>query len=322
MSNYNWLQQNLHRFALSSQLMREVTFDIESLVYKKKPFKDKHVFVSGLARSGTTVILNAIYQSKKFASLSYSDMPFVLAPNIWSLFNVSNKDLRIQERAHKDGIKISTSSPEAFEEVFWKTFSDQNEESHEKFKIFVGKILNKYSKERYLSKNNQNIRRLSVIGKIFPNSKIIIPFRDPLQQAFSLYKQHKYFSIQAKKDHFIKNYMDLIGHTEFGVCYEMIYKENIKFQNPANLNHWLEQWKITYQNALNLSEMNMNMHLISYEDLCKDSKCLKSLFRVIDLDAGKKFQFIESKKEISDDVDKYLSKESYDLYSKLRKVSI
>ena len=102
----------------------------------------------------------------------------------------------------------------------------------------------------------------------------------------------------------------------------MIHKENIKFQNPANLNHWLEQWKITYQNALNLSEMNMNMHLISYEDLCKDSKCLKSLFRVIDLDAGKKFQFIESKKEISDDVDKYLSEESYDLYSKLKKVSI
>ena len=34
--------------------------------------------------------------------------------------------LDFKERAHGDGIKVSTESPEAFEEVFWKTFDDQN----------------------------------------------------------------------------------------------------------------------------------------------------------------------------------------------------
>tara|TARA_Y100001978_G_C23356593_1_gene274522 strand:- start:191 stop:337 length:147 start_codon:yes stop_codon:yes gene_type:complete len=30
MNNYSWLEQKLHEFALSSQFMREVTFDFEN----------------------------------------------------------------------------------------------------------------------------------------------------------------------------------------------------------------------------------------------------------------------------------------------------
>ena len=30
MNNYSWLQQKLHQFALSSQFMRETTFDVDS----------------------------------------------------------------------------------------------------------------------------------------------------------------------------------------------------------------------------------------------------------------------------------------------------
>ena len=42
------------------------------------------------------------------------------APNLWSKISFRNKDLELKERAH-NGIKVSTESPEAFEEVFWKT---------------------------------------------------------------------------------------------------------------------------------------------------------------------------------------------------------
>ena len=51
------------------------------LLPSPKNNSDDHVFVSGLARSGTTALLNALYQSGTFASLSYDDMPFILAPN-------------------------------------------------------------------------------------------------------------------------------------------------------------------------------------------------------------------------------------------------
>ena len=84
MNNYSWLQQKLHQLALSSQFMREITFDVESSLILSNEIDDNHVFVAGLARSGTTTLLNALYKSNQFSSLSYQDMPFVLAPNLWS----------------------------------------------------------------------------------------------------------------------------------------------------------------------------------------------------------------------------------------------
>ena len=120
MNNYSWLEQKLHKFALSSQFMREVTFDFESTNISSSRETGDHVFIAGLARAGTTILLNALYKSNIFASLSYADMPFVLAPNLWSKISFKKKNLKLKERerAHGDGIKVSTESPEAFEEVF------------------------------------------------------------------------------------------------------------------------------------------------------------------------------------------------------------
>ena len=74
----------MHQFALSSKFMREVTFDFESTYLSSLCETENHVFIIGLARSGTTILLNALHKSNIFASLSYADMPFVLAPNMWS----------------------------------------------------------------------------------------------------------------------------------------------------------------------------------------------------------------------------------------------
>ena len=136
MNNYSWLEQKLHKLALSSQFMREVTFDFESTNIAPSSATGDHVFITGLARAGTTILLNALYESNFFASLTYADMPFVLAPNLWSKISFKEKDLELKERAHGDGIKVSTESPEAFEEVFWKTFAEENDdELEEKFRF-------------------------------------------------------------------------------------------------------------------------------------------------------------------------------------------
>ena len=215
MNNYSWLEQKLHKFALSSQFMREVTFDFESTNISPSSETGNHIFITGLARAGTTILLNALYKSNIFASLSYADMPFVLAPNLWSKISFNKKDLELKERAHGDGIKVSTESPEAFEEVFWKTFAEDDDELEEKFRVYVGNIVHKYKKERYLSKNNQNIKRVELINSIFTQSKILIPFREPIQHAYSLLTQHKKFIEVSKNDKFISKYMKWIGHTEF-----------------------------------------------------------------------------------------------------------
>ena len=258
MNSYSWLEQYLHKFALSSQFMREVTFDFESTNNAPSSENGDHVFITGLARSGTTILLNALYKSKIFASLSYADMPFVLAPKLWSKISFIKKDLELKERAHGDGIKVSTGSPEAFEEVFWKTFSDEEyEELEYKFRVYVGNIIRKYKKERYLSKNNQNIKRVELINSIFSNSKILIPFREPIQHAYSLLTQHKKFIEDAKNDKFISKYMKWIGHTEFGPNYVPIYNENINFNIDLEINHWIEQWYLTYNNAFSLNFLSI-----------------------------------------------------------------
>ena len=123
MNNYSWFQQKLHKLALSSQFMRETSFELENVLFSNSDVEN-HVFVSGLARSGTTILLNAIFKSNEFASLTYQDMPFILSPNLWSKFSFSKERDIFIERAHNDGIKISKSSPEAFEEIFGKLLNN------------------------------------------------------------------------------------------------------------------------------------------------------------------------------------------------------
>ena len=152
MQNYNFLQKNLHRLVLGNSLIKKTLFEIEkSLFYKKQVgTKDQqHIFVTGLPRSGTTILLNFIYQTNDFASLCYKDMPFILSPNLFGKIS-KKKNIQSQERMHQDGIKFDLNSPEAFDDVFFKTFVD--EEIKENLEIFVSLVLQRYKKNRYLSK--------------------------------------------------------------------------------------------------------------------------------------------------------------------------
>ena len=319
MNNYSSLQRFLHRTALSSQLMREIMFDVEQSIFLKKDdnFDDNHVFVAGLARSGTTILLNAIYQSKQFASLTYDDMPFILAPNLWGKINRKSTHGEAKERAHGDGISVSTNSPEAFEEVFWKTFTDNSIIHDELFIKFISLILKKNNKTRYLSKNNQNIRRLNLISKIFPRSKILIPFRDPLQHAFSLYSQHIKFVKEQSEDSFIRDYMKWIGHSEFGLDYKMIHPSKLLYSNDKEFNHWLEQWYLTYKTVLELSVKHEEFYLIGYESLCNNPKVWVNVKDLLGINQEIKFLFKESKKVIGQAFDNNLSDKCYRLYESL-----
>ena len=323
MNNYTWLERKLHQFALSSQFMREVSFDFESTNISFPTHKEDHIFIAGLARAGTTILLNALYQSNIFASLSYSDMPFVLAPNLWSKISLRKKDLELKERAHGDGIKISKESPEAFEEVFWKTFiGEEDEELDEKFKIYINNILHRYKKKRYLSKNNQNIRRIDFIADIFKHSKILIPFREPIQHAHSLLTQHNKFIEDSKKDDFISKYMNWIGHTEFGPNYIPIFRENLEFNNDLEINHWVEQWYLIYSSVFRLLEKKKNVFFISYEKLCSRKDYWLKIQKIVKINQSYDFEFKESKKDVSLKIDKKLREKATSIYLDLNSLNL
>jgi len=279
--------------------------------------KDNHVFIVGMARSGTTILLNAIYRSGMFASYTYQDMPFVLAPNLWSKINKNRPSIDKIERAHGDGIRIDTDSPEAFEEVFWLTFKDKHEYLFDEFDKLIQMLCQKYDKTRYLSKNNQNIRRLGEIIKYFPSSKVIIPFREPLQHSYSLFNQHIKFNKIQKDNSFIKSYMSWIGHSEFGLDYSPFVNKKILYEDHNDINHWLEQWLLSYEYLMKYKK-TPNVFFNCYETLCGDVAFWESLLDFIDIE-GYEFEFKESKKEVSETYNENLYKKCLELYRSLLK---
>ena len=118
MQNYTKLQKFLHDIVLKKKFINKSLFELEKIIYlkKNKTKNETHIFVTSLPRSGTTSILNFLYSSGKFASLTYKNMPFILAPNFSKLFNKNNFPKK--ERLHGDGILFDINSPEALDEIF------------------------------------------------------------------------------------------------------------------------------------------------------------------------------------------------------------
>lgn len=316
-NNYNFFERLIHNFALSTTFIKEISFDVDQFFTKSSIASDDHVFIAGIARSGTTSILNALYESGIYASLTYNDMPFIMAPGLWRKFsNKKNSNLYIN-RAHGDGIKISKSSPEAFEEVFWSTFENNKTMIEDKFISFVGSILKINNKKKYLSKNNQNIRRLRLIRKIFPKSYIFVTFRQPLQQCYSLVNQHIRFIEEAKKDKFIGKYMELIGHREFGPDYHPLFNSHLKYKDPFDINHWLEQWLKCYKKTLNDKKI-CNLIFLSHSEICNNRIYRNNFFKLLGISKNY-YKFIETKKNIQIDYDVSLLKECNFIYDLLCK---
>ena len=224
----------LHRLALARPFVAETFLDVEEALYGRHlpAARDgAHVFVAGLARAGTTMLMRLLHGSGAFCSLTYRDMPFVLAPNAWArLTDLSRRDLALRERAHGDGVAVDADSPEALDEVFWRVLCGPSyigprtlrpmradDDVLDRLRVYVALILKRYGADRYLSKNNNNLLRLPSIRRAFPRAALLIPFRDPVQQARSLLAQHRRFGARQRESAFTLAYMQWLAHHEFGL---------------------------------------------------------------------------------------------------------
>ena len=160
MQNYSKIQKFLHDFVLSKKIINKSLFEFEKIVYlKNKDIKSQsHVFITGLPRSGTTSILNFLFSSGEYASLTYNNMPFILSPHLSKLFH--KKNITKKERLHRDGINFDNNSPEALDEIFF----DNNEEFVKNEIVnYIQLISLSNNKTKYLSKNNLNYKRVDLI---------------------------------------------------------------------------------------------------------------------------------------------------------------
>ncbi|MBC8298920.1 MAG: hypothetical protein H8E55_24425 [Pelagibacterales bacterium] len=338
-TNHNFLEKILINLFMNFESFKEFLFDVEKFFFLKKNSNQdlKCLFISGLPRSGTTSALNCFYKNSNFASLTYDDLPFLICPNLalkWKKF-FKKKIIQSFERAHKDNILINTSSPEAFEEFFWKKETKKNyikeffllknnltNSNIIEFKKYVELILTRYNKKIYLSKNNNNILRMSDLLNGIKNSMFLIFFRDPLHQSASLLNQHNIFSKIHKENKFALKYMNYLGHYEFGENTKRFDIGIYKYNDPFDINYWLEVWINYYYYVINNFQKE-RVALICYEDLAENSnEYLKSKINEKEFIENINFsEFKNMNKFVNAKVNDKIKEEAYIVYSKLRELN-
>jgi Sulfotransferase family len=193
------------------------------------------IYIAGLARSGSTLLLELLSQHPHLATHQYADFPFIAAPYLWThlreRLGKTKQSEAPRERAHQDGVNVTSRSPESMEEPIWQGWfpilhrGDREEllgeqvvnEGFEKFyRQHLKKILFLRGGQRYLAKNNYLLSRLGYVLRLFPEAKIIVPIRHPIAHVESLVHQHRLFSRYSESDARIPAYMKAAGHYEFG----------------------------------------------------------------------------------------------------------
>ena len=313
MQNYSAIQKFLHDLVFNKKIINKSLFELEKIIYLKNKdiVNQSHIFITGLSRSGTTSLLNFLFSSEEYASLTYNNMPFILSPNLSKLFN--KKNIKKKERLHGDGINFDNNSPEALDEVFF----DNNEEFVKNELVnYIQLILLNNKKSKYLSKNNLNFKRIDLINSILPNCVFLIPIREPMQHAYSLLNQHLNFSQLQKENDFIRRYMNFIGHNEFGLNHKP-WKKPFHFNDLNNINYWLEQWCLFYEFIYKKFQSYKNCHFVVYENL-ENPIYIKKILKKINLEKiqNMDFQFFRNsnQQELNIQYDKNIYHKSQLIY--------
>lgn len=257
------------------------------------------LFLTGLARSGTTILLQELCRTDVFATHRYRDFPFLMTPYVWHRFldRFTKEDAPV-ERPHNDRIQITRESPEAFEEPIWQYFfphvhardglhrlgADQSHPAFERFfREHIQKILLLRGRKRYLSKENYNLARVEYLASMFPDATFVVPVRHPFPHVQSLVRQHRLFVEYAGKDPRVAKYLAMSGHYEFGPQRVPIRLtegggEQIEQAWQSGRDHvgYAVQWADVYGFVHSLKSrgdaLAERIQVIRYEDFCGDPR--------------------------------------------------
>lgn len=190
------------------------------------------IYISGLARSGSTLLHEVVASHPEVATHRVKDYPMVFTPYWWRRATANIAPSAPRERVHRDGVVVTSASPDALEEMLWMAFfpdchdPDQNNvptigAAHAKFDSFyqahLQKLLLAEGKTRYAAKANYHVARLAYLVRLFPDAKFLIPVREPAAHIASLRRQHEWFSEGERASPRALAYMRRSGHFEFGL---------------------------------------------------------------------------------------------------------
>lgn len=235
--------------------------------YNKNKLKNS-IFIISTARSGTTAVTTKLIANKGLNGIVYKNLPFTLCPEFFQYFRKRNPVKN--KRLHTDQNEQDNNTTDAFDEPMmvvldhWKdvsTYLSELEEWHTR-------IANNLNSEILIFKNNNNFRRLNRLMK-FEKARFLVLFRNPLETARSLRKNHLLFKEIAKKDDFFLAYLRMMRHREFGPLHNSSeWHENDFDLTTENLEYWLTIW-IEFAS---LSLTSAKIHPDKFLFLCTDEK--------------------------------------------------
>ena len=275
---------------------------------------DRPIYVTGLARAGTTLTLEMLSQHPDVATHRYLNMVMPYAPRwIQKIADKTPIMLSPTERVHKDRIMVNRNSPEAVEEIFWQRFFESTldetesnvmkcDSSNPEFEVFynehIRKLVQYQSRTRYAAKNNYNVARMEYLQKIFPSVKFLIIVRNPFDHIASLSKQDVILSEVERNDPRLLDWTKIIGHREFGtakICINLddealVHEIRDDWRDKtAYVKGWAKYWASVYSHVHNTLKHNQELAkaalVVRYETLCeKPDETIDRIFEHAELD--------------------------------------
>ena len=128
---------------------------------------------------------------------------------------------------------------------------------------------------------------------------------------------HINFKNKQDKDAFITKYTNFLGHREFGNSH-LPWFEPILYEDLNDINYWLEQWYLYYENILS-AKLSNNCFVISHESMCEDKKKQYEILEKLKVSNKTEFYFSNDKKIIDEKFDIKVYNKCLEIYKTLEK---
>jgi hypothetical protein len=253
------------------------------------------IYVSGLARSGSTLLHEIVSAHPGVATHRVKDYPMVFTPYWWRQATASLRPGTPRERAHRDRVLITPQSPDALEEMIWMAFFPRCHDpsvsnllpagsSHPAFESFyrahLRKLLLAERASRYAAKDNYHVARLAYLVRLFPDARFVIPVRAPAGHVASLLRQQQRFAQGQRRHRRALAFMQRSGHFEFGLDRRPLNLgdgDRVRAIQHAwaageEVRGWAISWDMVYSHLARLLDSDEQVRaatkVVRFEDLC------------------------------------------------------
>jgi hypothetical protein len=276
--------------------------ELESAVLRRKLAPPRApIYVTGLARGGTTITLELLAEHRELTSHRYADIfnPFMPFAWNWMMGQLSRFiTAKPFERAQADGLVVTPDSPENAEEILWTHYFPRAHDedyssvldastSHPRFERAYADTLSKLllarRAERYLSKSNYNLTRLEYLLRLFPDARFVVILRNPLLHVAGLVKAHMLYQQLHERDPSWTQVPVLAGHWDFGPAVRFIHVHAAHTRRTRELTdqgRLVEAYALYWHSIFDYLRRRLAEHeglrrallVVRHEDLCAEPR--------------------------------------------------